>query len=120
MTAHFSNGPVTLFKFMLHTASGAAGNGVFQQRVIRHDGQAIVLTLYFTDKAGQERLNQLFRLRRFAIFFSVDDGDDTVAMHHFFHLRRWNEITFLRIDFQEAKAFFRGFYHPFSTWRLGM
>ncbi|CNT72828.1 Uncharacterised protein [Salmonella enterica subsp. enterica serovar Bovismorbificans] len=41
-------------------------------------------------------------------------------MHHFFHLRRRNEIAFLRVNLKEAKAFFRGFYDPFSARRLGM
>ena len=67
-----------------------------------------------------ERFNQFFWLCGFTFFFTVDHRDNSVAMHDFFHLRRRNEITFLRVDFQEAKAFFCGFYHPFSAWRLGM
>ena len=88
--------------------------------MIRHNGQTVIFALNFTHEARQEGFDQFFRLSRLTIFFCMDNRNNTVAMHHFFHLRRWNEIAFLCIDFQEAKAFFRGFYHPFSTWRLGM
>ncbi len=120
MAAHFGNRPVTFFELMLNAARGAAGNRVFQQRMIRHDGQAVIFTLNFSHKTRQERFDQFFRLGRLTFFFRVDDRDDTIAMHHFFHLRRRNEIAFLRVNLKEAKAFFRGFYDPFSARRLGM
>lgn len=84
MTAHLGDGPVTLFKIVLNAAGGAAGNGVFQQRMVRNDSEAIVFLLDFTDKTSQEGLNQRFRLGAFAFFFRMDHRDDTVAMHHFF------------------------------------
>ena len=120
MTAHFSNGPVTLFKIMAHATVGAAGNSVFQQRMIGNDGQSVIFLMHFTDETGQERFNQLFRLGAFTFFFSVDHGADTVAMHHFFHLRRRNKVAFLRINFEEAKTFFRPLHDPFNTRSLGM
>ncbi|CSE33297.1 hypothetical protein ExPUPEC61_04348 [Escherichia coli] len=88
--------------------------------MIRNDGQTVIFALNFTHETSQERFNQFFWLCGFTFFFTVDHRDNSVAMHDFFHLRRRNEITFLRVDFQEAKAFFCGFYHPFSAWRLGM
>lgn len=63
MTAHLGDGPVTLFKIVLNAAGGAAGNGVFQQRMVRNDSEAIVFLLDFTDKTSQEGLNQRFRGR---------------------------------------------------------
>ncbi|SBM21196.1 Uncharacterised protein [Klebsiella oxytoca] len=120
MTAHFGNGPVTLFKIMLYAASSAAGNGIFQQRMVRNDGKTVVFLMNFADKTRQERLNQFFRLSAFAFFFSIDHGNNTIAMHDFFHLRRRNEIAFLRVDFEEAKPFFRPFNDPFNARSLGM
>ncbi len=120
VTAHFSHGPVTFFKIMCDPALGAARDGVFQQGMVRNDGQTVIFTQHLTHKAGQERFDQRFRLGRFTILFAMDHGSNTIAVHHFLHLRRRNEVTFLCIDFKEAKAFFRGFYDPFSTWRLGM
>ena len=120
MTAHFGNGPVTLFKIMLYAARGAAGNGIFQQRMVRNDRKTIVFFMNFADKTRQERLNQFFRFSAFAFFFSIDHGDNTIAMHHFFHLRRRNEIAFLRVDFEEAKPFFRPLNDPFNARSLGM
>ncbi len=105
---------------MRDTALGAARDGVFQQGMVRDDGQTVIFTQYLTDKTGQEGFDQLFRLGGFTILFAMDHSGNTIAVHHFLHLRRRNEVAFLRIDFKEAKAFFRGFYHPFSTWRLGM
>jgi len=88
--------------------------------MIRHDRKTIVFFVYFANEARQERFNQFFRLGGFALLFGMDHGHDAVAMHHFLHLRRRNEVAFLRINFKEAKALFRGFYDPFCTRRLGM
>ena len=120
MTAHLGDGPVTLFEIMLNATGGAAGNGVFQQRMVRNDSEAIVFLLDFTDKTSQEGLNQRFRLGAFAFFFRMDHRDDTVAMHHFFHLRRRNEVALLSVHFEEAKALFRALNDPFRARRLGM
>ena len=120
MTAHFCYGPVTFFKIMLNATGGAAGNGIFQQRVIRHDRKTIVFSLHLTHKTGQERFDQFFRLGGLTFLFGMNDGHDAVAMHHFLHLRWRNEVAFLRVNFKEAKALFRGFYDPFCTRRLGM
>ncbi|VGP63126.1 hypothetical protein SB00610_03050 [Klebsiella quasipneumoniae subsp. similipneumoniae] len=120
MTAHFCDGPVTLFEIMLNATGGAAGNGVFQQRMVRNDSEAIVFLLDFTDETGQEGLNQRFRFGAFAFFFRMDHRNDTVAMHHFFHLRRRNEVALLSVHFEEAKALFRALNDPFRTRRLGM
>ena len=120
MTAHLGDGPVTLFEIMLNATGGAAGNGIFQQRMVRNDSEAIVFLLDFTDETGQERLNQGFWFCAFAIFFRMDHRDDTVAMHHFFHLRRRNEVALLSVHFEEAKALFRALNDPFRARRLGM
>ena len=120
MATHFSHRPVTLFEVVFYAARGAARDGVFQQRMIRNNRQTIVFFLHFTDKTGQERLNQLFRLGAFTFFFGMDHSDNTIAMHHFFHLRRRNEVAFLRVDFKEAKTFFRAFNDPFNAGSLGM
>ena len=120
MTAHFCYGPVTFFKIMLNAAGGPAGNGIFQQGMIRHDRKTIVFSLYLTDKAGQERFNQFFWLSGFTFLLCMNDGHDAIAMHHFLHLRWRNEVAFLRVNFKEAKALFRGFHDPFCTRRLGM
>ncbi|MFH4317231.1 hypothetical protein WAI88_22935, partial [Acinetobacter baumannii] len=68
MTAHLGDGPVTLFEIMLNATGGAAGNGIFQQRMVRNDSEAIVFLLDFTDETGQERFNQGFWFGAFAIF----------------------------------------------------
>ena len=120
MTAHFCYGPVTFFKIMLNATGGAAGNGIFQQGMIRHDSKTIVFSLHLTHKTGQERFDQFFRLGRLAVLLGMNDGHDAIAMHHFLHLRRRNEVAFLRVNLKEAKALFRGFYDPFCTRRLGM
>ena len=120
MAAHFRHCPVAIFKCMADIACRATLNGIFQQGVIRHNRQAIVFLLHPANKAAQERFNQGFRLSAFAIFVAVDDGGDTIAMHHFLHLRWRNEVTFLRIDFQKAEAFFGAFNDAFSTRRLRM
>ncbi len=120
VTAHFGHGPVTVFKIMLNAACGPAGNGIFQQRVIRHDRKAIVFSLYLAHKAGQERFDQFFRLGGLTLLLGMNHGHDAIAMHDFLHLRWRNEVAFLRVNFKEAKALFRGFYDPFCTRRLGM
>ena len=120
MAKHFRHGPVTIFKCMADIARRTTLNGIFQQGMIRHNRQAIVFFLHPANKAAQERFNQGFRLSAFAIFIAVDHGGDTIAMHDFLHLRWRNEVTFLRIDFQKAEAFFGAFNDAFSTRRLRM
>ena len=120
MTAHLSNRPVTLNKIMLNATRGAARNSIFQERMVRHDGKTIVFFMHFPDKAGQERFDQCFRLGRLSFLFGMNNGRNAVAMHHFLHLRRRNEVALLPVNFKKAKALFRGFYDPFCTRRLGM
>ena len=105
---------------MLNATGGAAGNGIFQQRMVRNDSEAIVFLLDFTDETGQERLNQGFWFGALAIFLRMDHCDDTIAVHHFFHLRRRNEVALLSVHFEEAKALFSALNAPFSARRLGM
>ncbi len=120
MATHLRHRPVTIFKLMADIARRATLDRILQQGMIRHNRQAIVFLLYPANKAAQERLNQGFRLSAFAIFIAVDHGGDTIAVHHFLHLRWRNEVAFLRIDFQKAEAFFSAFYDAFSTRRLRM
>ncbi len=120
MATHFCYCPVAILKLMADIACGATLNRIFQQGMVRHNRQALVFLLHPTNKAGQERLNQRFRLSAFAIFLAMDHSGNTVAMHHFLHLRGRNEVTFLRIDFQKAEAFFGAFNDAFSSRRLRM
>jgi hypothetical protein len=50
MTAHFCYGPVTLFKIMLNATGGAAGNGIFQQGMVRNDRKTIVFSVTLPTK----------------------------------------------------------------------
>lgn len=68
--------------------------------------------MHFPDKAGQERFDQCFRLGRLSFLFGMNNGRNAVAMHHFLHLRRRNEVALLPVNFKKAKALFRGFTTP--------
>ena len=57
VTAHFRHRPVTGTEVVGQFTYRAARNRIFQQRMIGHDGQAIVALLHAADKARQERLD---------------------------------------------------------------
>ncbi|MNE57520.1 hypothetical protein D3C80_1524910 [compost metagenome] len=120
MATHLGNGPVTFFEIVLAVAICTARNRIFQQGMIWNNRKTVVFFVDLPNKAGQERLDKFFWLGSFTILLGVNHRRHTIAVHHFLHLRRRDEVAFLRVDFQEAKAFFRGFYDPFCTRRLGM
>ena len=60
--------------------------------------------LNFAHKTRQEGLNQFFRFalsRSFSVLTTAIIRSPCIT----FHLRRRNEIAFLRVDFEEAKPF---------------
>lgn len=106
MATHFRHGPVAILEIMAQSTDRTTLNRVFKQRMIGHNRKAVIFFLHAANKTAQKGLDQRFGLGTFAIFIAVDDGNDTVAMHHFFHLWRRDEITFLSIDFQKAESLF--------------
>ncbi len=86
--------------------------------MVRNDGKTVVFLLHAADKAAEKGFDQRFRLGAFTIFIAVDDGGYPVAVHDFLHLRRRNEIAFLRVDFKEAETFFGAFNDTFCAGSL--
>ena len=115
MAAHFRHRPVAGLEVVGQFTHRAARNRIFQQRMIGHDGQAIVALLHAADKARQERLDQGFRLGDFALFLGVQGGDNAIPVHDFLHVRRWNEVAFLTVYFKKAKAFLGPFHDAFNA-----
>ena len=109
---------VTLFKIVLNAAGGAAGNGVFQQRMVRNDSEAIVFLLDFTDKTSQEGLSQRFRLGTFAFFFQ--NGSPRRYGRHASLFICGGGIVALQASLRGSQSPFPSITDPFRARRLGM
>ncbi|MNB94780.1 hypothetical protein D3C75_419400 [compost metagenome] len=120
MALHLCDGPVTILEIMGDVTVSSTLNRIAQQWVVRNNCQTVVFTLYTANKPAEERFDKLFWLSDFAVLFGMNHCAHAVTVHHFFHLRWRNKVTFLGIHFEEAKAFFRAFNHAFNAWSLGM